>query len=42
MEKVKSNEQITPMRKDFPHLKDDKTAAEKFADKYKKRKGRMK
>ncbi len=37
-----STEQITPVRKDFPHLQDNKTAAEKFAAKYKKRKGRMK
>lgn len=42
MTKQTSTEQFEPMRKNFPHLKDDKTAAEKFAEKWKNKKGRMK
>ena len=39
-----STEKITPMRQEFPHLQkqDDGNAAEKFAKKHKKVKGRIK
>lgn len=39
---IASTEQSEPVRKNFPHLKDDKSAAQRFADKYKKKKGRTK